>query len=134
MNILKLQSKKRRIWKNRRSHPNFKQNYKTICSNIDKEITSYYAGKEANLLQKGSDLKHFFIFFNSSIKLKPHIPDIETDGIMLHDNISKAVAFNEFFASVFTVDDGNIPHIGNLKNNLSEINVTFNPESCSESF
>ena len=125
--IRKLQSKKLLIWKKMKSNPNLKPNYKFISSNVENAISAFYCQKEDNLLKKGSDLKEFFRFFNSKLKVAPRIPDIVLDNQILSDDISRSIAFNNFFGSVFITDDLNIPEFHNIVNN-TVISMKFTAE------
>ena len=57
--ILKLQSKKRSLWKKlkRDSDSNLKFQYKQICCEVNIAISKYFVEKESKLLQKGSYLR-----------------------------------------------------------------------------
>jgi hypothetical protein len=125
--ILKLQSEKRQLWKKLKRSNQHKSDYKKICSQIETAVSSFYASKEKSLLERGSDLKHFFKYFNSKIKLRPSIPDLTSEGKCLSDDESKADAFNKFFGSVFAEDNKVLPQIQELDIN-NNINVKFTPD------
>ena len=61
--------------------------------------------------------------------MKHYIPDILSNGIVLDDDLSKANAFNNFFGSVFTNDDGNLPLVETKNEHSSDICITYDVDS-----
>jgi Reverse transcriptase (RNA-dependent DNA polymerase)/Endonuclease-reverse transcriptase len=130
-NIRLLQAKKRHVWKKCKTNADLKNKYRALNTETEKAIRDFYASKENNLLKKGSNLKNFYNFVNKKLNVKSSIPDIELHGSTISDSFSKANAFNNFFGSVFTTDNGNIPIFGNNNNYglLHPFSVKFSPET-----
>lgn len=126
--ILKLQSKKRLLWKKLKQNKNYKYEYKMLCLDIEQKISDFYASKEMNLLNKGSNLKHFYKFVNNRIKTKQPIPVLDVGNTVLSDDLSKANAFNEFFASVFVKDNNILIDINNRLDHYPDLTIAFTPE------
>jgi len=57
------------------------------------------------------------------------IPPIkDADGSLITDSVTRANIFNKYFASVFTCDDGNIPHFTSRVDVSTEFrDVSFTP-------
>ena len=109
--IRTLQSKKRYLWRKCKTDPSFKLKYEEHNKIIEKTISEYIDEKELCLLKKGSNLKHFFQFFNKKLKVKRSIPDIDSGENQLSEDLLKANKFNDFFSSVFTQDNGIFPNL-----------------------
>ena len=131
LKIRKLQSAKRSLWKKLKYNPDFKLKYKSITKQVEVAISNFYVEKEKSILKKGSDVKNFFKFFNSKLKVSSQIPDLIFGDNLLSDNTVKANAFNNFFGSVFTADNSVIPNLVNTIDH-TDIRVKFTPESILE--
>ena len=75
-----------------------------------------------NQVMQSGNLNDFYKYVKSKIKSRSQIPPLlDENGIEISDDLKKSELFNSYFASVFTVDDGNLPNftrtpIGNLDN------------------
>lgn len=128
-NIRLLQSKKRSLWKKRKDVPDFKTKYNSLSRKTEKEILDFQISKERKLLAKGSDLKNFYNYVNKKLKVMSIIPDLEVDGKSLSEDVSKTNAFNKFFGSVFTVDNGILPQYNvENPNPYGTFPIKFTPE------
>ena len=83
---------------------------------------------EDSILKSGN-ISQFWKFIKSRLQYKDSLPCIfgDNDSVILSDNQSKANRFNKYFASVFTQDDGNLPHwpINYSVDQISEINFSY---------
>lgn len=102
--------------------------YKEAEKNCSRAINKFHTAKETELLRK-NNLGSFYKFINSKIKSSHRIESIRCpDGSLSNDNRTKSEIFNNFFASVFTKEDGNKPGLdyrGPPGINLN--NVPFTP-------
>jgi len=58
-----------------------------------------------------NDIGQFYKFVNRKLSVRKSIPPIKSaDGSLLSNSLDQANAFNQYFASAFTTDDGNKPH------------------------
>ena len=81
------------------------------------ELQRLYAVTKRTQQKKAKkDPKTFYRYVNGKVKGTGVIPDLtESDGSLVTDNFNKANVFNDFFSSVFTIEDkANIPHQPNI--------------------
>ena len=72
-------------------------------------ITKFDAAKEEKILN-ANNLGAFYKFVNGKLSNSNGVaPLIDSTGTLLTSDIDKANLFNEYFQSVFTLDDGNLP-------------------------
>lgn len=65
---------------------------------------------ESNIL-KSNNVKKFYNYINSKFKSKPCIDTIvNSDDILITDDFGKAEEFNNYFSSVFSIDNGLSPN------------------------
>jgi hypothetical protein len=127
-NIRILQSKKKNLWKRLKGNPNLKERYRDLNKATEKAILNFQASKERKLLEKGTNFKKFYNFVNNKLNVKTSVPDLEVEGLPVTDKFAKASAFNEFFGSVFTEDNGNLPHFEKIQN-LPFLKIVFKFEN-----
>lgn len=122
--LRKLINKKRELWrqyKNDRNQYN-RSKYKSICRNIKQVQNSILSEREQSLINSGS-LNNFYKFVNSRLNQKQAIPPLSLNNTLHFDDNVKANIFNEYFASVFTEDDGSTPVTENLIE--SDVRISF---------
>jgi len=78
-------------------------------------IRNFYAPQELKL------------FVNKSLNVKSRIPELEVCGLSQSDDVSKANSLNQFFGSVFTVNDGSL-HPDPPTPVLPPLPINFTPE------
>ena len=77
-------------------------------------VRNYIYHQELAVLQSGND-KKFWSFIRSKTSSIPPIPAIKINGNIITDNLEKAEAFNSYFATNFTKDNGNSPPINHKR-------------------
>jgi hypothetical protein len=80
-----------------------------------------------------NDPKRFFSYVKSVFGRSHTIPDIVFGGVVISDPVGKANAFNDYFCSVFTVDDGHLPRFG-VRTHSSISNVVFTADRIVRAF
>ncbi|XP_012561053.2 uncharacterized protein LOC105846644 [Hydra vulgaris] len=89
--------------------PNDKAAYKSIAAQCSDSIRKYHGAKELKMIRK-DNLGSFFNFVNGKLKTCSKLNDIcRSDNTLCHDKEEISCIFNNFFASVFTVDNGLSP-------------------------
>ena len=63
--------------------------YKSITKQVEVAISNFYVEKEKSILKKGSDIKNFFKFFNSKLKVSSQIPDLIFGDNLLSDKTTQ---------------------------------------------
>ena len=105
--------------------------YKPVAVKCSSAINKYHAAKELELIRK-NNVGSFYNYVNEKLSSSTVISDIrQPDGSSLcTDNVDKCTVFNDFFASVFTSDNGTNPDLSSRVDS-KEIHldsVTFTPE------
>jgi len=101
-NIRALKARKNALWKNRR---NDGEAFKKANKEYLTKLNEHFAKREHKCVND-NDVKKFYSFVNSKIKSSPGISPLRReDGTLVIEDQEKASLLNEFFASVFTVDD-----------------------------
>jgi hypothetical protein len=101
--IAKLLAKKRTAYKTSKAA------YKAAALKYDQAVLKYHEEIESKLVQ-ANDKSRFFSYVNKKVSTKPCIPPVQCgSGPLLYTSADKCAAFNEFFASTFTTDDGTLP-------------------------
>lgn len=101
------------------------ENYAVKCKNA---IRMYNAEYESTLVNC-NNLGQFYRYVNAKLSHSKNLPHLKsTDGRLITSSIEKANIFNQYFASVFTVDNGNAP-VRNFKleQNCALADVEFSP-------
>jgi len=80
--------------------------YASAVASCSKAIKKFYAAKELELIRK-NNISYFYNFVNKRMSNYSRIGDIRgPNGTLTDNDARKCTIFNEFFASVFTFDDG----------------------------
>ena len=124
-NILKLQKTKRQIWRKYKKDTNFKNKYADITKQVDAAILNHYSEQEKDLLKKGYSVKLFYNFVNKRLNIRKPIPDLDVNGTAISDAKEKGELFNNFFASVFTTDNGILPQQAESQNFQDYPQISF---------
>ena len=127
--IRKLKAKKKKLYKTDKNS----EEYKLLCREYDNALKEYYEKRESKCIQS-EDVRKFYKFVNSKLKNTKNIGPIKkSDGTLALENFEKATLLNDFFASVFTVDNGIIPDFENIApRGIYLSNVNFTPEKIFE--
>ena len=124
--IRKLIVKKKRLWKTAKRSGNF-DNYKKLTEKYKTAVNDYNDLCENEIMSSGK-VNDFYKYVKSKIKARSQIPPLlNENNIEISDDLNKAELFNAYFASVFTVDDGNLPDFTrNAIGNLDTIPLSVN--------
>ena len=110
--IKKLLAKKKCAWKKLRKcrNQNNRSKFSTISNSLKKGIAAYFYKRERTIIKAGNR-NGFYNYVKRFIKKNTDIPPLKSaNGKFLVDDDEKAAAFNNHFSSVFTTDNGIIPH------------------------
>ena len=106
-----LLSRKAAIWRllrNNNSHE-LKNAYFKVSHECKIEILNFDIGRENKLLE-ANNLGAFYKFVNKKLSSKTGIaPLLDSSGNLTVSDSERANLLNEYFHSVFTIDDGNLP-------------------------
>jgi hypothetical protein len=130
-NIQKLLTRKAAIWRKLKTsaNPAMFSKYQTIANECRLEIFKYDAMKEQKILD-ANNLGAFYKFVNKKIGHDSGVAPLKSDNSnLITSDIDKANLLNEYFESVFTTDNGSLPHFqSRLKNDNDGIyDVRINP-------
>jgi hypothetical protein len=106
VHIKRLKIEKKSLWKlykKSRTDEN-KIQLKAKCKQLKETINEHYATQEINLL-KSSSLHSFYKFVNNRLSNHKSVPVLTENGILISENKDKCDKLNQYFGSVFTVDD-----------------------------
>ena len=86
--------------------------------------------RELSVINK-SNLGSFYRFVNKKLTCKSGVGPLQLDSItIITDDEEKANLLNNYFSSVFTVDDGTLPPFGSrVPNDVSLKIINFTPGS-----
>ena len=83
--------------------------YDSIANQCRLEITNFDVTREQRILD-ANNLGAFYRFVNKKLSSKSGIaPLMNVNGDLIFSDTDKAELLNQYFTSVFTVDDGNLP-------------------------
>ncbi|XP_012562875.1 uncharacterized protein LOC105847690 [Hydra vulgaris] len=105
--------------------------YKSIAAQCSDSIRKYHAAKELTMIRK-DNLGSFFNFVNGKLKNCSKFNDIRRSvKTLCHDKEEISCIFNNYFASVFTVDNGLSPKFTDRVNVHSTClsSVSFSPST-----
>ena len=109
MKIRKLRSKKFRLWRLLRKNPAdraLKVRFKFAAKSIKQAIVNERIDRETDQMNS-TDKESFHKYINSKLNSKSRLNSILGDnGEQLTDPFSIAQVFNKYFASVYTIDNG----------------------------
>jgi len=111
--ISKILSKKKLLWRKYKLIKDLSDlmKFKQCNALFKKEALKLRINEEQELF-KSKDMSKFFKFVNARLKNAKTASFLKNDdGTILHDDFEKANLFNEYFASVFTTDDGILPNL-----------------------
>jgi hypothetical protein len=114
--IRQLAAKKRRLYRNFKVRPtsNLKAKYMECCNQYSDAVKMYNSNFE-NYVINCKNPKLFYSYVNNKIKQDRNTaPIIDNDGIVHTDDSKRASIFNNFFGSVFTIDNNNVPDTSTL--------------------
>ena len=109
--IAKLQSRKYILWKHMQNTNSLatKIRYKEVADNCRKAIHNFVAKKETSIIES-NNLGKFYKYANRKLSSKSGIGVLKNNrDEFVFSKIGQADLLNQFFASAFTVDDGNLP-------------------------
>ena len=100
--------------------------YKHFARKYDMAVKEFILSQENNVLTKKS-LSSFYSYANSKLSTSQCIPPlIDSNDILAVSNHDKCTVLNDYFASVFTADDGLLPEfVPRLSKNKSLNCVLF---------
>ena len=97
-------------------------------SSLAQKLTRRDVRRHEARFAKRENVREFYKFINSKLSVKAHIPPLkDTSGNLLESDYSKCNMLNQYFSSVFTHDDGNVPLMpknDNIKNSISTVIFT----------
>ncbi len=89
---------------------------------------NFIAQKESKLIES-QNFNSFFRYVRSKLSYKPSVPCLtDTTGELLTSGDAKAAAFNKFFTTVFTNDDGHRLNLPTRPNSNFPTSVDLSPE------
>ena len=109
--IRKLIIKKRAIWHQLKIKNNLelKMNYGTVTNDCNLEIQRFDMGRERKMLDS-NNIGAFYKFINNKLSSKSGIAPLKSrNGNILCTDDEKANLLNEYFESVFTIDNRSLP-------------------------
>jgi hypothetical protein len=128
--IKRLFAKKLQLWKKWTVSRNTadKHKYDHCAAKCKNAVDAYNAERELNMIES-RDLGKFYAFVNKKLSCNRDFPPLKSTGDRhIIDPSEKANLFNEYFASVFTVDDKKSPVCDlKVKENMQLCNVEFSP-------
>jgi len=111
--IRQLLNCKARMWKRWRvsKDSTAKQAYESYTIKCKNAINQYQSNLELELVLS-NNLGKFYRFVNNKLSSHVNTPPIkDMHGNLVSSSVDKSNLFNEYFASVFTVDDGKYPSL-----------------------
>jgi len=111
-NILKLRAKKRRVWRKLQTDPDnpaIRAQYKEIANEWGWQVRNCEKQSEMRIIES-DNLGSFYRYVNKRISYRTDIAALTNNaGGVIVDNVQKADMFNEYFASVGTIDNNITP-------------------------
>ena len=110
-NIRNLLSRKAAIWRTLRSNKSdeLKKKYTEIVLTLKKTIIDFDIMNEEKII-KANNLGAFYRYINNKLNHGNDIaPLFDTNGNLITSEIEKANLLNDYFKSVFTIDNGLLP-------------------------
>ena len=130
-NIRNLLSRKAAIWRILKTSNTsaIKSKYSNIANECRLAICKFDAEREEKILE-ANNLGTFYKFVNGKLGNPTGTAPLRTaDGILHCSDSKKATILNEYFHSVYTTDDGNLPHFPSRLPSTTNINdVKISPQ------
>ena len=102
--------------------------YKSATANCSTAIRKFHAARETAMIRK-NNLGSFYNYINAKSKSHPSITKLKnSDGSFTSDVKEVAETFNSFFSSVFTHDDGHLPHVTDRNTDCGLSDIVFTPD------
>lgn len=104
-------NKKRLLWRHYRKDKTLmnKSQYQKQCAFVKKLIYDYNLQVEQSVINK-ANLGTFYRFVNGKLSCKSGVGPLKSEsGNMIINDVKKAEALNDYFTSIFTVDNGVLP-------------------------
>jgi len=99
--------------------------YKQMSKLCTKAVNDHVAGVENNLIADGK-IGNFYKYVNKKLNGSNGIaPLLNTDGVLVFSDADKAVLLNDYFASVFTQDNGVIDSARLPRKNTAKMPASF---------
>ena len=132
--IRRLQTRRKRVWRRLgadRNNELLRAKYRSISELYKQAVNDFHFKRESDVLNS-HDSSKFHNFIRRKLKRSEPIPVLLDDtGIHVDDGDVKANMLNNFFSSIFTLDDGCLPPFPDrLNSSVSHLNtVLFTPVS-----
>ena len=131
LSVRKLQRSKCRAWRCYKQYKTdaLKIKYSASKKKCDEAMESFIRQQEEHLINNGN-LGSFYRYVNGKLTFKSGVSTLkDLNGTPLSDDMTKAERLSEHFSSVFTVDNGILPHISKKVDDETELNnVDFTPD------
>jgi hypothetical protein len=131
LHVRKLQRKKCSAWRRYKQYSTepLKEKYKFLKKKCDEAIAKFMRDKEERLISNGN-LGSFYRYVNDKLTFKSGVSVLkDANGVLLSDDLAKAERLGEYFSSVFTDDNGILPHVNKQVNDNTALNnVDFTPD------
>ncbi len=126
--LRKLRNRKNLLWKNMQNNVALRGNYLAAKREYNTALNEFIEQKERKYIENG-DVNKFYKYANSKLKDKSRVAVLKKDDdTVVVDDIEKSEMLNEYFSSVFTVDNNVTPDFAkrgeNRTENLSKISFT----------
>jgi hypothetical protein len=125
-NIIDLQKKKLKIWRQLKTGENktLREKYKQKCQQIKTEIKKFHERTE----QKIVDTKNqscFFAYIKKQNNSNHHFSPLKINNVTIHSNKEKSAAFNDYFSSVYIPDNNIMPVFSSrTEKSLENVKIT----------
>jgi len=107
--LRRLRARKKLLYKNRNNSENGRRLFKESSDEFSTAIKLYVEKLENKHLESGN-VKQFYKYANSKLKSRTGISPLRNkDGNVTVEDREKCEILNQFFCSVFTVDDNSVP-------------------------
>lgn len=130
--ISKLLQRRKHLWRTLKKHPentDLKIEYNELSKKCRKTIHQHELIAENKMIESKS-VGSLFKFCNKKLKHSSNVGAIlDTNGNLLIEDCDKAKGLNNYFGSVYVVDNGKLPTMQNRINNDVLNSITFDPDS-----
>jgi len=121
--LRKLRADRNRLWREKDSMEDGRAKFNKCCKTLARETKLYVAKREEKIVLS-KDKNHFYSYAKSKLNSKQGIaPLMNQQGVLTTDDFQKTNVLNDYFSSVFTLDDGrDINAISVTDSSLSHVN------------